>query len=103
MSNKCMCHSTIFKLLWRYLYRPETKFVVKEGIKDKYCTTTGYLSKYVDKEAEGYDFHYLIINIEEKKDILSYEEDEKDPSFGIKTGISYWFLSFICFLEFFLI
>ena len=39
----------------------------------------------------------------EAKEKLEYEEDEKDPSFGIKTGISYWFLSFICFLEFFLI
>ena len=88
------------------IYPPETKFVVKEGIKDKYCSSLEDLSKCADKKPEKHkEYDYIrIIEIEEKDYVPSYEE-EANPfsSFGIKTGVSYWIFSFIYFLGFFLI
>ena len=65
-----------------FIYPPETKFVVREGIKDIYCSEEGDLSKCVNKGAKGYYLHFRTIKIEEENGVPSYE---LPTSFRIKT------------------
>ena len=73
-----------------FIYLPGTKFVVREGIKDIYCSSLGDLSKCADEKTEKYNKHFRIIEIEEKNFVLGPYEEEPNPfsPLGIKAGVS---------------
>ena len=73
-----------------FIYLPGTKFVVREGIKDIYCSSLGDLSKCADEKTEKYNKHFRIIEIEEKNFVPGPYEEEPNPfsPLGIKAGVS---------------
>ena len=85
----------------KFLYPPETKFVVTKEIKDMYCSTREEASLRCVEKANGiYHIHFRFIEIKEKDYVPSYEE-ETNPFSSIRneTGFPSRLLSVIWFLD----